>query len=115
MDTLKQLKLKRDTLSAQIAAIEKLISQYEAIEQRAHALLSQDIDVANERRSPMLSELVHLDEERPDSRTRSQNADIAAFEEVVRDILRNTEAPVDRATLLEQVIRRGINVGVQDP
>jgi hypothetical protein len=115
MDTLKQLKSRRDSLSAQIEVIENLIAQYEAVEQRAQALLSQDVDAVSERRISMLSARRQVGQTQLDSRTRSPNADIVAFEEVVRDILSEAETPVDRVTLLEKVTYRGITVGGQDP
>lgn len=111
MNTINQLKIKRERLIAELREVDTLVAEFEALGIRLRRVLGEaepipsDLDISD----PQILQ------KRADSPRRPQKNEVAQFEREVRAILGEATKPLDRAELLSLVTARGVVVGGKDP
>ena len=109
MDRLEQLKNMKRRLEAQLKDVIRVIEEYEQLDAKVRNLLqenTQNVEGGSYKQFIRISF---------DASTRAKKPEVAEFEAVVRDILSEAKAPMDRTEVLDAVRARGVTVSGVEP
>jgi hypothetical protein len=109
MDRLEQLKNMKRRLEDRLKDVIRLIEEYERLNAKARSLIEASAPNL-ESGSYELSTRIFAD-----ASTRAKKPEVVEFEAVVRDILSEATAPMDRTEVLEAVRARGVTVSGVEP
>ena len=109
MDRLEQLRNMRRGLEAQLQEVIRLIEEYEQLEAKVRGLLeAKPQNLASTIEKPTWQIFSGM-------QTRAKKPEVEEFEAVVRQILSEANAPMDRTEVLQAVRARGVTVGGAEP
>lgn len=115
MEIIERLRAERQALVARMGEIDKMLRQYEELDRIAQTLLSpssQSAEIADSRKPKIEGDVnVPITEYVQPNGTRRKKTPIAEFEKAVTDVLRDADAPMDRAELYDALTARGIVIG----
>lgn len=109
MDRIEQLRNMRRGLEAQLREVIRLLEEYEQLEAKVRGLLeAKPQNLASTIEKPTWQIFSGM-------QTRAKKPEVEEFEAVVRQILSEANAPMDRTEVLQAVRARGVTVGGAEP
>lgn len=110
MDAIEQLRREREVLLSRLSKIEDVLAEHAALQRKADGLLRGEhepiVPLQRSTQKPRGAD---------ESVGRRVTADVAAFEQEIRQILLAASKPLDRSELLKICLDRGISIGGKEP